>query len=90
MKTNLLKVAFVAAIALVGGVNVFNAQKANNLSDIILANVEALASNARWCPDCGTCTGEFWICESDYEGWWNDMHRNCSAIDVDLNLVPGC
>lgn len=45
MKTNLLKVAFVAAIALVNGVNVFNAQKPAGLSDIALANVEALAQN---------------------------------------------
>ena len=43
MKTNLLKVAFVAAIALVGGVNVFNVKKAEILSDATLANIEALA-----------------------------------------------
>ena len=30
MNKKFVKVAFVAAIALVGGVNVFNAQKANN------------------------------------------------------------
>ena len=44
MNKKFIKVAFVAAIALVGGVNVFNAQKANALSDIALANVEALAN----------------------------------------------
>ena len=43
MRKKFIKVAFVVAIALVGGVNVFNAQKANALSDIALANVEALA-----------------------------------------------
>lgn len=45
MNKKFIKVAFVAAIALVGGVNVFNAQKANALSDVVLANVEALALN---------------------------------------------
>ena len=45
IKTNLLKVAFVAAIALVSGLNVFNAQKSDLLSDIALANVEALADD---------------------------------------------
>ena len=45
MKTNLLKVAFVAAIALVSGLNVFKAQKSEILSDVALANVEALAQN---------------------------------------------
>ena len=46
MKTNLLKVAFVAAIAMVSGINVFNAQKSETLSDIALVNVEALAGDA--------------------------------------------
>ena len=43
MKKNILKVAFVAAIVLVSGINVFNSQKTENLSDVVLANVEALA-----------------------------------------------
>lgn len=45
MKSKMIKVAFVAAIAMVSGINVFNAQKTNELSDIALANVEALASS---------------------------------------------
>ena len=56
MKSNFLKVAFVAAIALVCGVNMFKSQKSEILSDVALANVEALAndeSNKKdfWC--CG-------------------------------------
>ena len=43
MKKNIMKVVFVAAIAMVSGINVFNAQKSEPLSDIALANVEALA-----------------------------------------------
>ena len=43
MKKNILKVAFVAAIALVSGVNVFNSHKNVALSDVALANVEALS-----------------------------------------------
>ena len=43
MKKNILKIAFVVAIAMVSGINLFNAQKSNVLSDIALANVEALA-----------------------------------------------
>ena len=43
MNKNFIKVAFVAAIAMVGGVNAFNSQKTESLSDIALANVEALA-----------------------------------------------
>ena len=44
MNKKVFKVAFVAAIALVSVINVFNAQKSDVLSDIALANVEALAS----------------------------------------------
>ena len=44
MRQKLIKVAFVAAIAFVSGVTVFNSQKSEfELSDIALANVEALA-----------------------------------------------
>ncbi len=52
MKTNLLKVAFVAAIALVSGINVFNGQKSETLTDTALANVEALAA----CEEVGHYT----------------------------------
>lgn len=45
MKTNILKAAFVVAIAMVGGINVFNAQKPEVLSDVAMANVEALADD---------------------------------------------
>ena len=45
MNRKVMKVAFVVAIAIVSGINVFNAQKSNVLSDIALANVEALADN---------------------------------------------
>ena len=43
MKKKMLKVAFVAAIVMVSGINVFNAQKTEIMSDIAMANVEALA-----------------------------------------------
>ena len=43
MNKKVLKVAFVAAIAMVSGINVFNAQQSEVLSDVALSNVEALA-----------------------------------------------
>ena len=45
MKRKILKIAFVATVAMVSGINVFNAQKTETLSDIALANVEALAND---------------------------------------------
>lgn len=43
MNKNILKVAFIVTIVMVSGINFFNAQKSEKLSDIALANVEALA-----------------------------------------------
>ena len=43
MNNKFLKVTFVAAITLVSGINVFNSHKTETLSDVVLANVEALA-----------------------------------------------
>lgn len=44
MKKNTLKVAFIAAFAIVAGYNVYNSQITDIKSDLALANVEALAS----------------------------------------------
>ena len=62
MYKTVLKVAFVAAVALVSGINVFNAQKSETLSEIAAANVEALAAVK---PDGLGCTlSLFDICET--------------------------
>ncbi len=45
MKYKFVKIAFAVAIVMVSGINVFNAQKVVDLSDIALINVEALADN---------------------------------------------
>jgi hypothetical protein len=61
MKRKVMTTAFVVAIAIVSGINVFNAQKTEVLSDVALANVEALADdeNRKPCED---------VCFY-YEGW---------------------
>lgn len=45
MKRRIVKIVFVAVLAMVGGINAFNAQKSETLSDVGLANVEALAQS---------------------------------------------
>ena len=45
MNKNIRAVMMIAAIALIAGVNVFNSQRAIAMSDIALANVEALADD---------------------------------------------
>ena len=72
MNKKVLKVAFVAAIALVSGINVFNAQKSDVLSDIALANVEALAQGEAYFPYI--CVGDDPYCYDSYyqeffDGW---------------------
>ena len=42
MKTRIIKVTFVAAIAMVSAINAFKANKNEAVSDIALANLEAL------------------------------------------------
>ena len=44
MEKNIVKVAFVAAIAMVCGACFMNSQKSEALSEVALSNVEALAS----------------------------------------------
>lgn len=44
MKSNIVKVAFVAAFALMAGYGIYSTQNEAKLSDLALDNVEALAS----------------------------------------------
>lgn len=55
MKRKFIKVAFVAAIAFVSGVNLLNAQRTDVLSDIAMENVEALV-------DYEWINGKGWTC----------------------------
>lgn len=62
MKKNILKVAFVAAFAMMAGYGVYTTQVETNLSDLALDNVEALAGQ-EWDGD-NTCHMDelFWEC----------------------------
>ena len=50
MNKKYVKVTLVAVVALISGINVFNAQQSDSFSDIVLANVEALAETESWRP----------------------------------------
>lgn len=67
MKKNILKVAVVAAVAFVAGYATYNAQKIEVVSDLVMENVEALATGevivGPW-----YCVGEDKICVSDSQG----------------------
>ena len=61
MKKNILKATLVAAFALSAGFNVYNSQKSEVISDLALANVEALASGegSGGFDCCDTCSGAY-------------------------------
>lgn len=56
MKTKKIRVALLAVFAMVSAVNIFNTHRSEPLSDVALANVEALASGAEYIED-GICYG---------------------------------
>lgn len=58
MKKHFVKIAFVAVLAAIAGYGVYTSQKSVTLSDLALANVEALA-RYEINPDCPNgCTKE--------------------------------
>ena len=57
MKKNILKATLVAAFTLLAGYNVYSSQKAEGMSDLALANVEALADAREKYIEGGTCWG---------------------------------
>ena len=77
-----MKVTFVAAIALVSGINVFNAQKSDVLSDIALANVEALANSEN--SDCHYVNGvtNIQMTESFFHST-KYRYYDCCGVQVD-------
>ena len=58
MKKNILKATVVAAFALVAGFNVYNSQKSDVMSELALANVEALADDESVTVECPGGTDE--------------------------------
>ena len=54
-----MKVAFAIAIVMLGGTNVYNAHKCETLSDVALANVEALADDEDIAPGSPCYVGDY-------------------------------
>lgn len=73
MKTQIKKVAFVAAITMVCGICFLNSQKSETMSEITLANVEALANKT---PTGNTGPGEIIVCSGGNGSRKECMCRN--------------
>lgn len=63
MKKHFIKIAFVAVFATIAGYGVYTSQKSETLSDLALANVEALA-NSEWGQgfNCRWYDSGYWLC----------------------------
>lgn len=75
MKKNFIKVAFAIAFVAVAGYGVYANQTSSVVSDLVLANVEALANDSEINPDCPNG------CESSGSGcycyeWYDDLHEH--------------
>ncbi|HJD12059.1 MAG TPA: NVEALA domain-containing protein [Candidatus Phocaeicola caecigallinarum] len=78
MKKNILKITFAAALAVVAGVTAYQAQDKDVLSDLTLANVEALAGN-----ESGTYTT--WSCK----GSVNKCGAKCGLCGTEIRPSKG-
>lgn len=65
MKTNVVKVVLAIVVTLACGYNVYSSQKTECVSDLVLANIEALASGEG---------GPAW------KGYYTDYNANCCRI----------
>ena len=86
MKRNLLKSIFVIAIAMIAGINVYNAQKTVVLSDVAMANVEALADNEGG-TDVIECEGYYYICRQEAEKFYRDRYNNCDVFNGTIEWI---
>ena len=62
MKKNILKVTLVATFVLIAGFNVYSSQKSDVMSDLALANVEALAGGGEWSSITCYWIGDYYSC----------------------------
>ncbi len=64
MKKKISAVSMFAVVALVAGINVYHSQRTVDMSNVALANVEALAQTETEFPYI--CSGTRWDCFDDY------------------------
>lgn len=69
MKKNIVKATIVAIVGVIAGINVFNSQNSIELSDVAMANVEALANDETGTGKCSIAIA--WAdCYNNSNGMW--------------------
>ena len=76
MRKNIIRTAFVAAFALMAGYNVYTSQHEKTMSDLALANVEALADDEEnpLCPNGCVDNGSGCACNGIYVKTWKEYN----------------
>lgn len=86
MKTKLLNIGLVIVIAIVAVINVFNSQKSEVLSDVAMANVEALADYEDG-TDLKECEGHIRVCKQEREKFFRDLYNNCDVFKGTIEWI---
>lgn len=88
MVKNIVKATIVSVVGLIAGINVFNAQKPTVLSDVAMANVEALASDETGTGRCSRAK----VRVSCYRGnhWAGTRVKEIEYYDVELGSMLEC
>lgn len=83
MSKNIIRAAFVAAFAFVAGYCVYTSQQETEMSDLAMANVEALAQNEGGITECVGCVvtsnnlcktfGDWGACVGESDGTVKDL-----------------
>ena len=89
MKKNIMKVALVAAVAAIAGYGVYANQTKEMMSDVMLENVEALASAelsngrcwASWYKECCVCGNAHFTYAYPIDGYGCEHRVGCSHYE---------
>ena len=85
MKKNIIRTAFVAAFALMAGYSVYTSQQEKTMSDLALANVEALANRETGeeftdATGCVACICDYKCTGKDGKIYKNAYYKNNSGL----------
>ena len=82
-----LKAVGVLMVAVVAAYNVYASHVESEYSDVILANVEALAEG----EDPTGCSGVIYVCISKLASTMEELQRNCSgSFNGSFNVLYDC
>ena len=90
MKKNIVKATIFAIVGVIAGINVFNSQNSIELSDVAMANVEALANDETGTRKCSMAIA--WAdCYNNSNGQWHS--KRVTAVenyDVETGSILVC